>query len=47
MGKSITAEQAAELRGILKDIYVQHNLGHIYKTAHLIPETRASATSPQ
>ena len=40
MRQTITVEQADDLRGIIKDIYVQHNLGHIYKTAHLIPETR-------
>lgn len=38
MRHAITAEQAEKLRGIIKDIYVRHNLGHIYKTAHLVPD---------
>lgn len=38
MRQSITAEKAEQLRGIIRDIYARHNLGHIYKTAHLIPD---------
>lgn len=35
MTDSITAEQAEDLRGILKDIYARHGLARIYKTAHI------------
>lgn len=35
MTDTITAEQAEDLRGILKDIYARHGLAHIFKTAHI------------
>ena len=35
MTDTITAEQADDLRGILKDIYARHGLARIYKTAHI------------
>lgn len=45
MRQAITAEQAEELRGIIKDIYVQHNLGISIRPPISSPTTALAMSS--